>query len=39
MTGGAAPAIDDRLTRWPDWSPGGILRAGDYIGTFICALV
>ena len=37
--GGAAPPIDDRMPRWPDWTPGGVLRAGDWIGTFICALV
>ena len=30
--------IDDRMPRWPELSPGGILRAGDYLGTFICAL-
>ena len=37
--GGTAPPIDDRMPRWPDMTPGGVLRAGDWIGTFICALV
>ena len=30
--------IDDRMPRWPQLTPGGMLRAGDWIGTVICAL-
>jgi uncharacterized membrane protein YeiH len=30
--------IDDRMPRWPQLTPGGLLRAGDWLGTVICAL-
>mmetsp|Transcript_7760 Transcript_7760/g.26180 ORF Transcript_7760/g.26180 Transcript_7760/m.26180 type:complete len:666 (-) Transcript_7760:21-2018(-) len=32
------PVVDDRMPRWPNLTPGGLLRLGDWIGTACCSL-